>query len=130
MLDWITSLTGDWGPALIEFYKQNAIWINIIVLVYGAVMLMAWRNLDRMQSALVDLLLSKGQAFAKRIKEDGKFPKEAIPVEYWEEAYGEQNFALLARQSNFSVHKTSLEKFIELTTPRDLRVRIIKLTKK
>jgi len=94
----IESVMGGIFRAILQFYETHALPLNVIVLVYGLIMLMSWLNLVRMYRYLV-------VAMAKRIhqhpnlspKSSVKKVAETIPIP-WDEAVKASNFPLIGSQ--------------------------------
>jgi len=127
MFEWIKTLTGEWGPYLINLYKLNAIWINSLVLIYGIVLLLAWRNLDQMQENLVNLLIVADRSLLSRInKNEAGFSTADISEISWEEAFKANQFPLLSRQNGFSLHRASIESFKKATITKEFIKRLKK----
>ncbi len=127
MFEWIKSLTGVWGPALIDFYKLNAIWINSLVLIYGIVLLLAWRNLDQLQENLLNQLIATDSSFLSRTKKNASgFSTDSIPENTWVEAFKSNQFPLLSRQNSFRLHRSSIETFKKATISKEFSARVKK----
>lgn len=128
MFEWIKSLTGDWGPALIELYKANALWINGLVLIYGIILLLAWRNLYALQENLIRLLNAADSTFLlEMLKDPARFSLESIPAELWQEAFTANQFPLLSRQNSFQIYRSSVNAFKKATHPKKFLARVKKL---
>ena len=89
IFEWVKSKTGVWGPAILDFYFQNAGWINAIIVAYGILLLLSWQNLSRVSDSLVDQILD--QAKEIRIgKAKGDKPKVVHLSDFqlsWDQAF-------------------------------------------
>lgn len=100
--DWVTSLTGSWGPSLLAAYQANALWVNSLAVLYGVVLLLSWQNTDRMADALVQQIVQQAQK-----GRSGKRVRLASLHLSWEAAFAQSRFPLLARQSELIPHRAT-----------------------
>ncbi len=131
IFEWVMERTGVWGPAIMAFYKENSLWINTIVLVYGAVMVLAWRNLEKLRYALTDQVLEQARSRAGVLTPDKV--KQATLKDFnldWETAFQQSSFPLLAGQSSIWPVKASLESFKRLLPEKELYRRLEKPLKR
>lgn len=113
MDEWLLSLSGDWGPLLLDFYLKNSAWISTVVVVYGAFLLLSWWNLRRMRDHLRDEV--QGQLD----KRPGKVDKESLRVP-WNEALGLSRFPFIAAEWGFLPRRVSLDNLQALVSLDDL----------
>lgn len=125
IFEWVKSKTGVWGPALLDFYFQNAGWINAIIVAYGLLLLLSWQNLSRVIDALVDQILEQ----AKEIKVNRKEDSKLIIVHLndfqpsWERAFTFSKFPFVAKGSDLVIRRSNLENIRALISDRDLAQR-------
>lgn len=122
IFDWVRSLTGAWGPALLEIYFDNAAWINTLVLVYGALLVLAWGNLSRILDDLVDQVVEQAGRMPSGSSGDGR-SKPVTLDDFrlsWERAFAASRFPFIARQSGVWVRRSTLENARALISERDL----------
>ena len=120
IFDWVKSMTGLWGPVLLNFYYQYAGWINALVVAYGLLLVLSWQNLSRVRDSLMDQILTQAEEFEGR---DKKNPRNIHLSDFklsWEIAYDAQKFPFMARQSAFIVQQSSLENAKKMISDRDL----------
>jgi hypothetical protein len=122
IFEWVKSKTGVWGPILLNIYFQYAGWINTIVVAYGFLLLLSWRNLSRICDYLVDQILEQ----AKEIK-DRKGSRGEQKIVYlsdfslsWDQAFASSNFPFIAKQTGILIRRSSLENVHTLIDERDL----------
>lgn len=108
MDEWLISLSGEWGPPLLELYTDNSLWINTLVALYGVLLLFSWQNLRRMR----DYLRTE---VARQIgKERGKVDPARLSIP-WEQAMGISRFPLIASEWGFWPRPTSVANLQSLT---------------
>jgi len=107
--DWVTSLTGSWGPALLSAYEANSLWINGAVILYGLVLLLTWQNTDRIADALVRQIVAQAhRAQGSRHGAKRKVRLSALHLS-WDEALSEGRFPLIARQMDLVPRRLNME---------------------
>lgn len=119
IFNWIKSMTGIWGPSLLDFYFQYSGWINTIVVAYGLLLLISWLNLSRVRDSLTNQILEQAQ----EIKKKGIRFENVILDDFqlsWERAFACNKFPFIARQTGFIIHRSSLENVRVLITDSDL----------
>ena len=122
IFEWVKSKTGVWGPALLDFYFQNAGWINAIVVAYGLLLLLSWQNLSRMIDALVVQILEQAKEIKVNRKEDSN-PKVVHLSDFqpsWERAFASSKFPFVAKGSGLVIRRSNLENVRVLISDRDL----------
>jgi hypothetical protein len=122
IFDWVTSKTGVWGPAMLDFYFQNAGWINAIVVAYGILLLLSWQNLSRVSDSLVDQILDQAKEIGFN-NAKGNNPKVVHLSDFklsWDQAFASSKFPFIAKQTGFLIHRSSLENVRALIADRDL----------
>jgi hypothetical protein len=104
------NLTGQFGTDLLNFYQANALWINLLVLAYGAWVVLSWINLKNIRKALlldlIDQLRSHVDPASGKValKKDG-----ADLVIPWERVVGQAGFPFVAKQNGLLPHRVSIE---------------------
>ena len=120
--DWVLSLSGTWGPAMLAFYERNAGWINIIVVLYGLILLLSWQNMDRVISELTEQIMTQAAQIQSSRKKEAKSKKMSL-AEFelsWDKALMKSRFPLIAKQTGIIPCKSSLENIRSLVTKDDL----------
>jgi hypothetical protein len=122
IFEWVKSQTGIWGPALLQLYFRNAIWINTLVLVYGLLLLLSWLNLSRILDALVEQIVEQAHNLIDRsLKRNA--PKKVQLSDFqlsWERAIEASRFPFVARQTAFSFRRSTIDNARELIKDKDL----------
>lgn len=113
MDEWLLSLSGDWGPLLLDFYSRNSAWINTIVVVYGAFLLLSWWNLRRMRDHL------RADVMGQLEKRPGEVDKEALNIP-WDEALRASRFPFIAAEWGFLPRRVSTDNLQALIPVDDL----------
>jgi hypothetical protein len=104
------NLTGQFGTDLLNFYQANALWINLLVLAYGAWVVLSWINLKNIRKvlllALIDQLRSQVDPASGKVvlKKDG-----ADLVIPWDRVVGQAGFPFIAKQNGLLPHRVSIE---------------------
>ena len=113
MYEWVKSKTGVWGPALLDFYFHNALWINTIIVLYGLVLLLSWQNLSRIRDVLI----------AQILKQAGRMPRRLSLSEIhlsWEYGLAASKFPFVATATGLTLRRTTLKNIQGLISERDL----------
>jgi len=105
---WVTSLTGNWGPALLSFYEANALWLNSAVLIYGLLLLLACQNHDRIVDALMRQVIEKAarQGPEQSLHRPLRLSKLNLS---WDQALAQSRFPLIARRTDFLPRRSTRE---------------------
>jgi len=104
------NLTGQFGTDLLNFYQANALWINLLVLAYGAWVVLSWINLKNIRKVLLLSLLD--QLRPQVDPESGKVVRKkdgSALIIPWESAIGQAHFPFIARQSALLPRRVSIE---------------------
>lgn len=123
----IERILGPWGMAVLRAYQDNSLLINAAIVLYGFVLILSWRNLDRMRSFLVQAIV---QQVPRRAEEEAKpdlsavLDMASIP---WQKALEESRFPLIARQWALLPRRCSLESVQRLLSPEDLAKEVLKI---
>ncbi len=122
IFEWVKTKTGIWGPALLEYYLQNAWWINTIVVAYGFLLLLSWHNLSHMSDVLADQILEQAKDMKSENKKDGK-PRLVYLSDFqlsWERAFVSSKFPFVAKGSGFIIRRSNPENIHAMISDRDL----------
>lgn len=128
IFEWVKSQTGIWGPALLNFYFENAVWLNALIVAYGLVLLLSWQNLSRITDMLAEQIMKQAN---RRIVVNSKTkePKNVRLRDFdlsWEEAVLASRFPFVAKQTGIFVHRANIENVRTLITERDLIQRCVR----
>ena len=90
----IEALMGDVGRAILYFYRDNALVINVIILIYGVFMFYSWNNLLRIYRFLI-VEMAKGAHTSDELnrKKSNKKIRKIIGIP-WEKAIETSPFPL------------------------------------
>jgi hypothetical protein len=110
MIEWMQNPTGQWGLAVLNFYQSNSLWINLLVLAYGAWVVLSWVNLKNIRKALlmalVDQLRSQVDPISGKVVQIKDSPDLTIP---WEGVVGQARFPFIALQSALLPRRVSVK---------------------
>jgi len=107
----VRSLIGNFGRRLMDFYIQNSLLINSLVLLYGLVVFISRRNYFVILEKLILEIKSKNPKFEKSvIKKISKRDYESIS---WETVRGEIKFPLFAAPKKWKLCVSSEKKIQE-----------------
>ncbi len=109
MRDFLVSIMGAWFGPLFDFYEANALWLNLIVIAYGFVIVLAWSNLDRIRRFLVRDLIDQMRGTPDRSGGSDSEPMAAEARIAWAKAVAATRFPLVAHQSALWPRRTSIE---------------------
>lgn len=113
MDEWLRSLSGKWGPSLLALYTDHSIWINTIVVLYGALLLLSWRNLRRIRSFLHAEVARQIDGAANEVE----LSSLDVP---WEQALKVSTFPLIAAEWGLLPRRVSVEHLQSLVTVEEL----------
>jgi hypothetical protein len=116
----IENLMGQFGTALLNLYSQYSLWINSLVVLYGAWIILSWVNLKNIRSRLIQELASQlrsqgvtGPSSQAASTEGAKgsgsrksLPRLEIP---WEGVVREARFPFIAHQTALWPKRLSIE---------------------
>lgn len=122
----IERVLGPWGVEALRFYDSYSLPINLVVLLYGFVLVFSWRNLDGIRSYLVDdMARQMRQRLGSSKKTDPDFVLENVTIP-WESALEQSRFPLVAQRWALLPRKRSLQSVRQLLTPEDLARDVLK----
>jgi hypothetical protein len=105
----IEQMLGTWGTALLDFYDANGLYINLVVVLYGGLVVFSWMNLKGIRKQLVEELAAQLSRFPNL---EGNTPPEYILRRVtipWVETIGKRRFPLVAQQTSFLPRRATLE---------------------
>jgi hypothetical protein len=125
----VEQMLGAWGTALLDFYDTNSLYINLVVVLYGGLVVLSWMNLKGIRRRLVDDIAAQ----LERLPElkVGAQPKSLLRkvVIPWEAAIEGRRFPLVAQQTSFLPRRTTLENVQRLLPAEELAADALKMTK-
>ena len=96
-----------WGSAVLQFYLANSLWINLIIVAYGAWIVLSWTNLKRIRGHLVWSLVSQLDGQQENIA-TGK--KETLEPEVpWQSTVAQARFPFIAYQNALLPRRLSVK---------------------
>ncbi len=123
----IEGMLGPLGTQVLLFYEANSLPINLIVVSYGLVMVLAWSNLVNIRKRLLKSMLAQmldqpgidASAKLKRILREIDIP--------WESAIGQSWYPFVARQMAFWPRRASVETIQALLPAEELATQALEL---
>jgi len=113
----VRGFLGEWGQALLNFYQQNSVWINAIILLYFFIVILSQQNYKQTLAGLILAIENKypGQFDKKSSKEIVRMlNKKEIP---WEAVLNISKWPLIATPRQFyprARNESSLKKLIPI----------------
>jgi len=113
----VRGFLGEWGQALLNFYQQNSVWINAIILLYFLVIILSQNNYKRTLADLIAAIDNEhpGQFEKKTSKEIIRMlGKKEIP---WQAVLSTSKWPFIATPRQFYPHarnETSLKKLVSI----------------
>ncbi len=122
----IEAIMGDVGRAILYFYQDNSLIINVIVLTYGFFMFAAWNNLLRIYRFLI-VEMAKGAHTSEELnrKKSNKKIRKIIGVP-WEKAIETSPFPFIARIGAIVPKRKTVENLQLLFDEKDLADKALK----
>jgi hypothetical protein len=112
----IRSSLGTWGSAVLDFYIQNSLWINILILIYAAAVVIGrWNYRQFLNSLLGEFCLKQAELIARKNRADLKYALKHTVLP-WEKAMQALRFPLLTPPGKYGFvlkNKVNLEKLFE-----------------
>lgn len=105
----VEQMLGAWGTALLDFYHANSLYINLVVVLYGGLVVLSWMNLKGIRRQLLEDLAAQLEKLPEM--KEGSPPKNVlrrvkVP---WEQAMASRRFPLIAQQTSFLPRRATLE---------------------
>ena len=95
----VEGLLGEVGRQILFFYEAHALTINLLVLTYGLIMLMAWLALTRIYRHLV-VLVAKEIHLNTRVNKDSSVKQIRSTIKIpWKEAVNAARFPIISGQT-------------------------------
>jgi hypothetical protein len=122
----IEAMMGDIGRAILYFYRDNSLIINLIVLTYGLFMFIAWNNLLRIYRFLiVEMARAAHTSEELNRKKSNKKIRKIIGVP-WEKAIETSPFPYIARIGAIIPKRKTIENLQLLFDEKDLADKALK----
>lgn len=129
----LLSMMGSWGEPLLNLYEANSLWVNLLVFLYGVVIVLSWANLKSIRKSLILALVSQLRGRAEIAADTPVEKALALLTIPWESAIRRSRFPLVARQSDLAPHRLNEEVVRAMLPPEPLTkeaLRIVQLQKK
>jgi hypothetical protein len=122
----LEALMGKAGRAILYFYYDNAIIINIFLLAYGLFMFAAWQNLVRIYRFLI-VEMAKAAHTSEELnrKKSNKKIRQIIGVP-WEKAVEQSPFPFVARVGALLPKRNTVENLQRFFDEKDLADQVLK----
>ncbi|MFV1948753.1 MAG: hypothetical protein ACC633_02340 [Anaerolineales bacterium] len=122
----IEAMMGDIGRAILYFYQDNSLIINVIVLTYGLFMFAAWNNLVRIYRFLiVEMARAAHTSEELNRKKSNKKIRKIIGVP-WEKAIETSPFPFIARIGAMVPKRKTVENLQLFFDEKDLADKALK----
>jgi hypothetical protein len=116
----IEQMLGTWGTALLDFYHANSLFINLLIVLYGGLVVLSWTNLKGIRRQLVQNLVAQLQAIPN-LEVDAQPHKVLRQVNIpWEQAIEQRRFPFVAEQTSFLPRRATLAIVQSLLPPEEL----------
>ena len=100
---------GEYATRLIDFYRENQAWLNIIVLAYGVLLALAHRNIKRLEAYLRELAGSSDMTHIWKLMESEEL--EGLDLEKFKR---ELRIPILASPYHFSFYTVTLKSILRI----------------
>jgi hypothetical protein len=125
----IKGFIGNWGMKVVEFYYNNSLWINGIILLYALVIFIAWKNYRIVSDFLInnisEQLAPKAKTWSK-----SEVTRNLKSIEIpWLDARKRLTIPLLAKKDYFIPTIASVET-IQKLFPQDVLIKVLQETNK
>jgi hypothetical protein len=113
----VRGFLGEWGQAILDFYQQNSVWINAIILLYFLIVILSQNNYKQTLTSLILAIEEKypGQFDKKTSKEIIRIlGKKELP---WQAVINTSKWPFIATPRQFYPHaknESSLKKLITI----------------
>jgi hypothetical protein len=113
-------ILGDFGRQILYYYEANAFWINIIILIYGLFMFVAWQNLVRIYRFLI-VEMAKAAHTSEELnrKKSNKKIRKIIGIP-WEKAVEQSPLPFIARIGDLAPKRNTVENLQGYFDEKDL----------
>lgn len=113
----IENWLGPWALPVLDFYSDHSLAINLIVVLYGLLLMVSWFNLDRIRRELVSAVaaqVNKSTDSDDRASLERALAQVEIP---WQSAVSQARFPLVAEQWSFRLRPASVEHVRAVLSP-------------
>lgn len=113
----VRGFLGEWGQAILNFYQQNSVWINAIILLYFMIVILSQNNYKQTLAGLIRAIEENfpGQFDKKTSKEIVRIlGKKELP---WQAVMNTSKWPFIATPRQFYPHarnESSLKKLITI----------------
>jgi hypothetical protein len=113
----VRGFLGEWGQAILDFYQQNSVWINAIILLYFLIVILSQNNYKQTLTSLILAIEEKypGQFDKKTSKEIIRIlGKKELP---WQAVINTSKWPFIATPRQFypqARNESSLKKLITI----------------
>ncbi|HEX7555736.1 MAG TPA: hypothetical protein VF338_03855 [Leptolinea sp.] len=125
----IKGFIGNWGINVINFYFDNSLWINAIILFYALIMSICWRNYQTIKMFLIENITGHLETKVKswsKTEISRNMKSTQIP---WGDARKKIKIPILAKSGSFLPIIASEEAIMKLF-PKDVLINSIRETNK
>jgi hypothetical protein len=122
----LEGLLGRWGTALLNFYDAYSLYINLLIVLYGGLVVFSWINLKNIRQRLVVAILEQLQSIPDLNPDSSPrwiLARIKIP---WESALQQSRFPFVAQQTALWPRRASSDALQALLPADDLAVDAIK----
>ena len=119
----IENFMGQFGTALLNLYEANSLWINSLVVLYGAWIVLSWINLKNIRGRLIQELAGqlRSQGAAGEAAEFSGSRKSLRGLDIpWEGVVREARFPFIAHQAALWPKRLSVESVQALLPEEEL----------
>jgi hypothetical protein len=115
---------GNWGMKLVDFYYQNGLWINGIILLYALIIFVAWKNYRNVLEFLIENITEQMTPRSKTWSKS-EVTRNMRSVEIpWVEARKKITIPLMAKTDYFIPSIASIETIKKLY-PKELLIKVV-----
>jgi hypothetical protein len=116
----VESLLGEWGRAVLYFYDEHSLAINLVIVLYGMWVVFSWVNLKNIRKHLIieiaeelrDRAILPGNSLSNK-----ELKSLSIP---WDRVVQKSNFPFVAPQNAFIPRRLSIARIQALLPVPDL----------
>ncbi len=122
----IEGMLGEVGRAILNFYRENSLSINLVVLVYGLLIYASWTNLVRIYRYLITEMAKEAHLSDElNRKKSNKKIREIIGVP-WEAAIEASPFPFIARLGGLIPKRKTIDNVKFYLDEKDLANNVLK----
>lgn len=122
----LEAIMGEVGRAILYFYRDNALILNTIILIYGLFMFAAWQNLVRIYRFLI-VEMARDAHLSEELnrKKSNQKLRKIIGVP-WEKAIDQSPFPYIARLGALVPKRKTVENLQQMFDEKDLADKALK----